>query len=139
MNEERRLLRARTFDEVAELYDHGRRECPVFLIDDLFTLAEIKASEARVLEVGCGTGQAALPLARRGCSIVCVEMGANLARIARRKHTDTLLSARLTVWLASFAYASGSNSYEEPPSDFSLSSDSINKAGERAISPAIIL
>jgi SAM-dependent methyltransferase len=85
MNEERRLLRAHTFDEIAELYDHGRRECPVFLIDDLFALAEIKASEARVLEVGCGTGQATLPLARCGCRIVCVEMGTNLARIARRR------------------------------------------------------
>jgi SAM-dependent methyltransferase len=85
MNEERRLLRARTFDEIAELFDQGRRECPAFLIDDLFALAEVKPSEARVLEVGCGTGQATLPLARRGCTIVCVEMGANLARIARGK------------------------------------------------------
>jgi hypothetical protein len=39
MNEERRLLRAHTFDEIAELYDQGRRECPDFLIDGLFSLA----------------------------------------------------------------------------------------------------
>jgi hypothetical protein len=36
MDDEIRLQRARTFDEIAELYDHGRRECPVQLFDDLF-------------------------------------------------------------------------------------------------------
>ena len=87
MNERARLLRAHTFDEIAELYERGRRESPAFLIDELFALAEIKPSEARVLEIGCGTGQATLPLARHGCSLVCVELGANLARIARRKLT----------------------------------------------------
>jgi SAM-dependent methyltransferase len=84
MNDERRLRRARTFDDIAELYDRGRRECSDELIDDLFRLSEIEAASARVLEIGCGTGQATLPLARRGCRIVCVELGAKLAQIARR-------------------------------------------------------
>ena len=85
MDEQRRLRRARTFDEIAELYDAGRRECPEHLFDDLFALAEIRPAGARVLEIGCGTGQATLPLARRGCRVTCVELGANLARIARSK------------------------------------------------------
>ena len=36
-----------------------------------------------MLEVGCGTGQATLPLARRGYEILCVELGENLAALAR--------------------------------------------------------
>ena len=39
---------------------------------------------ARILEIGCGTGQATLPLARRGYSILCVELGEGLAAAARR-------------------------------------------------------
>jgi 16S rRNA A1518/A1519 N6-dimethyltransferase RsmA/KsgA/DIM1 with predicted DNA glycosylase/AP lyase activity len=37
-----------------------------------------------VLEIGCGTGQATLPLARRGYRVLCVELGENLAAVARR-------------------------------------------------------
>jgi SAM-dependent methyltransferase len=37
-----------------------------------------------VLEIGCGTGQATVPLAERGCRIVAVELGAELAAVARR-------------------------------------------------------
>jgi SAM-dependent methyltransferase len=85
MNNERRLQRARVFDEIAELYDQARRDPPDQLFTNLFALAGIEPAGASVLEIGCGTGQATLPLARRGCRVVCVEMGANLARIARRK------------------------------------------------------
>jgi SAM-dependent methyltransferase len=84
MDEERRLARARTFDEDAELYDRARPESREQLLDDLFALARIAPASAAVLEIGCGTGQATRPLARRGCRVLCVEMGANLARIARR-------------------------------------------------------
>jgi SAM-dependent methyltransferase len=37
-----------------------------------------------VLEIGCGMGQATLPFARRGYPILCVELGENLAAVARR-------------------------------------------------------
>lgn len=84
MNEETRVRRARTFNEIAESYDLGRRECPAHVLDDLFAQTGLDPSNAEILEVGCGTGQATLPLARRGCRVLCVEMGANLARIARR-------------------------------------------------------
>jgi SAM-dependent methyltransferase len=85
VDDDRRIERARAFDTVAQLYDRGRRAYPEEFFADLFALAEIAPGKSAVLEVGCGTGQATVALARRGCRIVCVEMGANLARLARRK------------------------------------------------------
>jgi SAM-dependent methyltransferase len=37
-----------------------------------------------VLEIGCGTGQATVSLARRGCSVVAVDLGTRLAEAAQR-------------------------------------------------------
>ena len=37
-----------------------------------------------MLEIGCGTGKATLALAKRGLRVVCVEIGENLAAVARR-------------------------------------------------------
>jgi SAM-dependent methyltransferase len=75
-------LRA-VFDEDAELYDRARPGYPDAVFDDLFALAAIGAG-SRVLEIGCGTGQATVALAERGCVVVAVELGANLARVAAR-------------------------------------------------------
>lgn len=85
MDNETRLRRAATFNEIAELYDRGRREIPETVLNDLFSQTGVNPAHAEVLELGCGTGQATLPLARRGCRIVALEMGVNLAEIARRK------------------------------------------------------
>jgi SAM-dependent methyltransferase len=81
---EDREYRRRTFDEVAEQYDRARPAFPAELFDDLVSLAGL-ASGARVVEIGCGTGRATLPLAERGLDVVCVELGERLAAIARRK------------------------------------------------------
>ena len=77
------LLRT-TFDQVPELYDRARPNYPRHLFDDLVSLAQLRA-EARLVEIGCGTGQATLPLAERGYAITCVELGKQLAAVAQRK------------------------------------------------------
>jgi SAM-dependent methyltransferase len=74
----------RTFDEVAELYDRARPAYPAELYDDLARIAGL-APGARVLEIGCGTGQATRDLARRGYAITCIELGKSLAAVARRR------------------------------------------------------
>jgi SAM-dependent methyltransferase len=80
---ERHLLRA-TFDDSPELYDRSRAVAPPRLFDDLVALARLGPG-ARLVEIGCGTGQATLPLAERGFEIVGIELGENLAGLARRK------------------------------------------------------
>jgi len=54
------------------------------LFDDLCELARLGPG-ARVVEVGCGTGKATLPLAERGLCVTCVELGESLAAVARRR------------------------------------------------------
>ncbi|HEY2541937.1 MAG TPA: class I SAM-dependent methyltransferase [Gaiellaceae bacterium] len=76
--------RRATFDEVAELYDRARPTYPDELFDDLVELAGL-GPRSRVVEVGCGTGKATLPLAGRGLRITCVELGASMAAVARRR------------------------------------------------------
>jgi SAM-dependent methyltransferase len=76
-------LRA-TFDEVALLYDRARPGYPPALIDDVIALSGIPEGGC-ILEVGCGTGIATEPFARRGYRIDAVELGANLAAIAEEK------------------------------------------------------
>ena len=79
----REQLRA-TFNEDAELYDQARPGYPDELIRDLAELAGIRPG-TRVLELGCGTGQLTRPLAERGCEVVALDIGADLAAVAQRK------------------------------------------------------
>ncbi|MFG1807779.1 class I SAM-dependent methyltransferase [Streptomyces sp. NPDC049040] len=81
--ESRRVRLSQTFDEDAELYDRTRPGYPPELYDDLAEFAGA-CPGSRVLEIGCGTGQATVPLAERGCRITAVEAGPSMAAIARR-------------------------------------------------------
>jgi SAM-dependent methyltransferase len=69
-----------TFDDVAELYDEARPGYPEALIDDVIALSGLPAG-GHILEIGCGSGQATLPFARRGYSMLCLELGRNLAAL----------------------------------------------------------
>jgi SAM-dependent methyltransferase len=82
VTEDRRRLRA-TFESAAALYHAARPDYPLELYDELVGLTALR-SEDHLLEVGCGSGKATLPLARRGFAITCVEIGPALAAEARR-------------------------------------------------------
>src|SRR5690349_224758 len=66
------------FDQVADDYDAVRPGYPPALIEDIINLAALP-SAAKILEIGCGTGQATLPFAQRGYHITCLEIGPALA------------------------------------------------------------
>ena len=72
-----------TFDEVAGIYDEVRPRYPKELTEDIVSLSKIPDG-GRILEIGCGTGQATLSFAERGYSMLCLEPGKNLAEIASR-------------------------------------------------------
>lgn len=57
---------------------------PAEIFEDLARIAELDKG-ARVLEIGPGTGQATLPLAEREYDVTAIEIGANLAGLARQK------------------------------------------------------
>jgi SAM-dependent methyltransferase len=82
VSETREPLR-RTFDSAAALYEAARPSYPTELFDDLVELAELEPGD-RLLEIGCATGKATRVLLERGFSVVCVELGAELAQQARR-------------------------------------------------------
>jgi SAM-dependent methyltransferase len=73
-----------TFDEVATTYDEVRPGYPLALFDEIVAVSAIPEG-GRILEIGCGTGQATLPLATRGYRMTCVEMGESLAAVGRTK------------------------------------------------------
>jgi SAM-dependent methyltransferase len=96
------------FDEAAEDYQRTRPVCPPELFDDLIDRAGLQPGD-RVIEIGCGTGQATVPLASRGLTITAVELGARLAAVARRRlaglpHAEVVTSS-FEDWQSPTGYA----------------------------------
>jgi protein-L-isoaspartate O-methyltransferase len=75
-----------TFDKVPEQYDRARPSYPPAVFSDLVELAQLPVG-ARLVEIGCGTGQATIVLAQMGYDVTCVELGEQLAAYARSKLT----------------------------------------------------
>jgi SAM-dependent methyltransferase len=74
--------RRATFNQAARDYDAVRPGYPAKLIEDIVALSAIPEG-GRILEIGCGTGQATLPFARRGYAMLGLDIGAELVAIAR--------------------------------------------------------
>lgn len=72
------------FDAAAAAYDRYRPRYPAAMFDYLAAEAGAKAG-AKVVEVGAGPGIATEGLVERGCRVVCIEPGENLAAIAAAK------------------------------------------------------
>jgi len=71
-----------TFDEVAELYDAVRPTYPLEMVEAVSSV--LQGTPGRILEIGCGTGQATLPFARQGHRITALEPGPKLAALAAK-------------------------------------------------------
>ncbi len=72
------------FDEVAQEYDRVRPGYPEALIEDVIVLSGLP-KEGSILEIGCGSGQATLPFARRGYRLHCLDIGQHFVNLATRK------------------------------------------------------
>ncbi|MGC2783086.1 MAG: class I SAM-dependent methyltransferase [Roseiarcus sp.] len=67
------------FDEIANVYRAARPDYPEALIKDVVSYADLKRSD-KILEVGCGTGQATKSFAKRGFTIVAMDPGPEMLR-----------------------------------------------------------
>jgi SAM-dependent methyltransferase len=88
------------FDQVADVYDRVRPRYPDELFDDVATMTGAPPG-ARVLEVGCGPGQATRGLLARGWHVHAVEPGEAMAGRARANFAGrpfTIDLARFDDW-----------------------------------------
>jgi SAM-dependent methyltransferase len=81
------------FGEVAGLYDRYRPGYPDAVFDRILEYGRLGAGDA-VLELGCGTGRATLPLAARGLRVTALEPSAEMARLATQM-TEALAGVRV--------------------------------------------
>ncbi|SDX55774.1 trans-aconitate 2-methyltransferase [Paenibacillus sp. CF384] len=89
-----------SFEQAASIYQQARPDYPEDLLNDLLRVTHLKAGN-RLLEVGCATGKATLPLAQRGFNITCIELGAELAATARRNLAGmnvNVINGNFEVW-----------------------------------------
>jgi SAM-dependent methyltransferase len=129
------------FDRVAELYDAIRPRYPEALFAALVSAARLQPA-SRLLEIAPGTGQATLPLARRGFHITAVEVGANMARIARENLKDyprveiinsSFEDVDLPLGGFDFAYAASALHWIAPESRFAKPHAHLKETGHLAI------
>ncbi|PYI53421.1 class I SAM-dependent methyltransferase [Paenibacillus flagellatus] len=96
------MERKETFNEVAREYDKYRPSYPKPLFIDIVNYASLRTSD-RILEIGCGTGQATSGFVELGYErITCVERGNELANLARAKFKDkpgvTVIDSEFEAW-----------------------------------------
>lgn len=72
------------FDQDAERYERARPRYPASLIEELVRVTGAGPG-VRVLEIAPGTGKLTVDLAGSGCAISAVEIGPNMAAVARRQ------------------------------------------------------
>jgi 16S rRNA A1518/A1519 N6-dimethyltransferase RsmA/KsgA/DIM1 with predicted DNA glycosylase/AP lyase activity len=73
-----------TFDRVAQQYDQNRPAYPSAVFDDVVRISGV-ATDSHLLDIGCGTGHATAAFAARGYRIDAIELGENMADLARQR------------------------------------------------------
>jgi SAM-dependent methyltransferase/FMN phosphatase YigB (HAD superfamily) len=129
-----------TFDRAADLYQQARPGYPAELFDHLLEVTGL-LPEDRLLEVGCATGKATLPLAQRGYRIVCVEPGRALAAAARENLAGLdvdVVEARFEDWLptgepVAMVFAATAWHWVDPAVRYRRAADALRPGGYLAV------
>ncbi len=87
MSSGERELRRWSFDGQASLYDTHRPSYPEALLDAVESLSDLSPG-ARLLELGSGTGIATQQWVDRGYPVSCLEIGPQMAAVARARFAD---------------------------------------------------
>ena len=80
------------FDGIADKYETTRHGYAPEVVDALFTAAELGIDDP-VLEVGCGTGQLTLELARRRVALTAIDIGNTMIELASRRAGTSMSSS----------------------------------------------
>jgi SAM-dependent methyltransferase len=130
----------RSFDQAAELYQRARPDYPDELFDDLVHHAALSVGD-KVLEIGCATGKATLPLAKRGFTITCLEPGPRLASMARlnlHNHDVEVVETRFEEWhpdeggFFDLVFAATAWHWLDPDLKYVLAHDTLRSGGHLA-------
>lgn len=132
---------AETFDTEAKLYDAARPHYPDSLFETLVRTTALPAN-ALLLEIGAGTGQATVPMARRGYRIVALEPGEHLAAVAKQNlatyadtHvvTEAFEAARLPSETFDLVYSATAFHWIRPEVQFAKTHEILKSGGFLAI------
>ena len=72
------------FDQMADYYDHYRPGYPEEIIRTILHKAQL-TSDAKVLEIGAGSGKATAQFADFGFEMLCLDPGENLVKRAKTR------------------------------------------------------
>ncbi|MEM9923184.1 MAG: class I SAM-dependent methyltransferase [Cyanobacteria bacterium P01_D01_bin.50] len=75
--------RGESFNNIAKIYDLARPGYPIELVDDIINMANL-SHQAKILDIGTGTGKGTINFADKGYTIHCIEPGENLIEIAKQ-------------------------------------------------------
>ena len=85
------MKNSRIFDRAADIYDETRPLLEPIIQHGIPAMLDVIGPDARVLEVGCGTGRISIPLLEHGVNLV----GCDLSRPMLNRFQGTLASARI--------------------------------------------
>ena len=95
------MERKYSFNEIPELYESMRPLYPAAMMDDIQQVSQIPQL-GRILEIGCGTGQATLPWAKKGYVMTCLDLGEQTIAFVKNKmaayHKVQFIHADFETW-----------------------------------------